>query len=587
MARGVAKHGRGKAGGTHDDKPVGFSVKVGLDVRESGQSMLPFFQQFSDLHHCEDVTSLFPQVIPTKLRGKSVTLDVPLTLTGWLADGTNPFRGTLTYRQGVVEHKVPAYQKRIPLLDPYRWMKYKERPRKPFFWQYEGNGVLDPQNQAYVDCMSSCLVDKLAKTVHSPHFCDFYGSFRAVAKTFRYNLEDDLEDVRFTRWFWEALEANEFALAITEKATGRRLTLEECKEMLKPDEEFLHNDSDSEDSDNSDESEQSELSELSAEELPQEGLPTPYAAVELEEAFLPDDSSAAPIQLGRRKASTPSTAESESSFMEEYSVFAEFTDMPVIVMFMHACVGTMDELLESKTYAPINSELRAQQWSAWLLQVIFALIQLQSVLRLTHNDLHTNNVLWVPTDKEFLWYKDSSGRVWKVPTYGKLFTIIDYGRAVLNMNSFWIISSDYEDGHDACGQYNFGPIEDPDEPKVMPNNSFDLCRLSCSLLRGLYPINPPGRLNGTSLSKEGSWVVNTTDQPLFDLLWSWLVDDKGQNILETRSGDEKYPGFDLYIVIAHTIHKAVPKEQLKSGLFQPFIVKESVPAGLTASYVPL
>lgn len=584
MARGA------KAGRKAQNEPSATSsIKVGLDVRESGPSLLPFFQQFDDLHHCEDVMSLFPQVIPTKLRGKSVNLDVPLTLTRWTSEGKTPFHGKLTYRQGLVEHTVPAYQKRIPLLDPYRWMKYKERPNKPFFWQFQGNGVLEPQNQAYVDCMSSYLVDKLGKLVNSPHFCTFYGGFRAVAKTFRYNLEDDLEDVRFTRWFWEALEANEFSLAVTETSTGRRLTLQECKELMKPDEEFLHDDSDS-DSDESDESEESDCSGVSAEELPQEGLPTPYAAVDLEEAFLPDDVSSAPIQLKPRASSatsTPSTTDTESSFLDEYSVVAEFTDMPIVVMFARACEGTMDELLESKEYAPINSELRAQKWSAWLLQVIFALIQLQGTLRLTHNDLHTNNVLWVPTDKEFLWYKDSSGRVWKVPTYGKLFTIIDYGRAVLNMNSFWIISSDYEDGHDACGQYNFGPIEDPDEPKVLPNNSFDLCRLSCSMIRGLYPINPPGQLDGTVLSQEGAWRVNTTDQPLFNLLWSWLVDDDGHTILENRSGEEKYPGFDLYIMIAQKVHKAVPKEQLKLPIFQQFMSKETVPTGSVASYVPL
>lgn len=42
-------------------------------------------------------------------------------------------------------------------------------------------------------------------------------------------------------------------------------------------------------------------------------------------------------------------------------------------------------------------------WTAWLFQVVAALSQLQNWMNLTHNDLHTNNVLWKTTAEEFLW----------------------------------------------------------------------------------------------------------------------------------------------------------------------------------------
>jgi hypothetical protein len=255
-------------------------------------------------------------------------------------------------------------------------------------------------------------------------------------------------------------------------------------------------------------------------------------------------------------------------------------------MYAETCQGTMDELLNYSEYAPINTPEKELLWSAWTFQVIAALCQLQGGLRLTHNDLHTNNVLWKETTEEFLWYKDSLDRVWKVPTFGRIFTIIDYGRAIFSINNFFCISSDYQDGRNAAGQYNFGPLEDPDEPKIMPNKSFDLSRLSCSLVRGLFPYNPEAKENPKVLTKEKGWAMYETNHPLFNLLWSWLRGDNGANVLEMQDGSEKYPGFDMYIEIAKQVHGAIPHMQLSHPAMKGFMVKE-LPKGMKAITIPL
>ena len=41
---------------------------------------------------------------------------------------------------------------------------------------------------------------------------------------------------------------------------------------------------------------------------------------------------------------------------------------------------------------------------------------------------------------------------------------------------------------------------------------------------------------------------------------------------------EKYEGFDLYIRIAHDVHKAIPKEQFHRPIFQQFLYKQNVPS---------
>ena len=221
------------------------------------------------------------------------------------------------------------------------------------------------------------------------------------------------------------------------------------------------------------------------------------------------------------------------------------------------------------------------RWSAWLFQVIVALCQIQSLWAMTHNDLHSNNVLWTPTDKEFLYYKTNDGRKWKVPTYGKLFRIIDFGRAIYTHNNVLCISDDYWPDNEAGTQYNFGPLYDPKEPRAYPNPSFDLSRLSVSIIEALFTDIPADREGGATLSSEIDRVQKETVSDLFNVLWRWLIDDDGRNILWDADNSERYPGFELYRVIAQKVKGAVPREQLDRAPFSGFALSDddNVPDG--------
>ena len=52
----------------------------------------------------------------------------------------------------------------------------------------------------------------------------------------------------------------------------------------------------------------------------------------------------------------------------------------------------------------------------------------------------------------------------------------------------------------------------------------------------------------------------------------WLNDDKGRNVLYKKTGDERYPGFKLYKMIARTVHGAVPHEQLSKPMFAHYAI---------------
>jgi hypothetical protein len=218
-------------------------------------------------------------------------------------------------------------------------------------------------------------------------------------------------------------------------------------------------------------------------------------------------------------------------------------------------------------------------WLAWIFQIIANLSFLQKAIAFTHNDLHTNNIVWRRTDQEFLYYKANDGQVWRVPTYGRIFSLIDFGRAIFKIKGQMWISDDHWPDHDAGGQYNFGPFYTIEKPKILPNPSFDLSRLAISMLEGLF-MDHPKRKKGsnTLLSQEGSWKVYETVSPVFNLLWSWTIDDDGKTVYEDRDGEEKFPGFSLYSAIAHYVHDAVPKDQIRKPFFEAFKYKGKIAA---------
>jgi hypothetical protein len=274
--------------------------------------------------------------------------------------------------------------------------------------------------------------------------------------------------------------------------------------------------------------------------------------------------------------SIDNASESEVSDDFEIEIGLELRDIPVIMIAQEAQEGIMDTLID---YDEIDGHEHGsleweQRWIAWLFQVISVLTLLQSTLHFTHNDLHSNNILWRSTDKPYLYYSTKDGKTWRVPTYGKIFSIIDFGRAIFRLGKRSMISDDHWPEQDASDQYNFGPFYDPLMPKCKPNMSFDLCRLSVSLLDGLFDEVPRKGKGKKIMSQEGSWKVYETKSELYNLLWSWTVDDEGRTIYEDRDGNEKYKGFDLYIRIAHDVHGAVPREQLSKPVFQSFIWKE-------------
>lgn len=443
------------------------------------------------------------------------------------------------------------------ILDPILSLKH--------YYKHESKGARrladkmdNPMNQAYVDTLANYLLGQLRERRISPHFCLFYGGFKAVADKYRFNITEEFGSYRRYRDFWNRKRSGEFNLHIErdDDESVEHSLFKTPQSSLRSTAFSYSTDSSYSDSSDSSGSHES-LDIITSKES---------KAVELESVH------------SFKTGSSLSESESDSSLDDNmYSVYSEFAEYPVMMIFQERMEGVIDDMLEDDTLvgAEHGSAEWEARWIAWTFQIVAALCAAQGVLGFTHNDLHTNNIVWTKTEESWLFYKNRSGIVWRVPTYGRIFRIIDFGRSIFRVKDKWFVSDDYNYGGDAEGQYNFACAKNGRSKKIYPNPSFDLCRYAVSVMDALFPEMPAENLEGAILSKEGSWTIYETESPLWNLLWKWLLDKDGRNVLKEEDGTERFPDFDLYSHITENVVGAKPQEQLNDVAFSSFKVESS------------
>lgn len=474
-------------------------------------------------------------------------------------------------------------------------------------WQRALRKLNDPYNEAYTDAVCACMASRLVETGRSPHFARFYGTFNGRVPEYRYNITEDMPEIEGERWFAEGLQSGAFRIVaqdpwdpdvtaeVTRPWEDVRRKLDAAADELSISEGSAESETESGSESGSD----SETDMGSSVESQSIGTGTPSVssqaedmaeadAGELEEADIEVSGSAEVvrprIRLARVQGSTSeSSTSSEESEEDDVEYRAILRNYPVQFTVLERCDGTMDDLMEDEIADDATEDMREtkeQRWTAWIFQVIAGMTAAQQAYDLVHNDLHTNNVMWCGTGETHLHYHVTGApggdRFYRVPTYGRIMKIIDFGRATFRApaatgdNRVWLPDG-YAPGADAAGQYNCGPYFEQGRPKVQPNKSFDLCRLAVAMLETLWPSVKDGGPELTQprkvLTREPGRVQAETVSPLWNLLWLWLTDKHGRNVLRSPNGSERYPDFNLYCAIASDVHNAVPAQQLTLPLF--------------------
>lgn len=460
--------------------------------------------------------------------------------------------------------KRDVFVKFAPLLDPYRYMigkydvkddKYKTLPQLHSNKESVDKKLLSVHNASYVDSFFCYLTGMLYHHHNIVHGIDYYGSFLGMQKKHRIDICDDLEYLRNSTFFHDQI--GKLFYIEDENATFQRdASSRKNKEKIVVSDETLC---------------------IACEELPD--LPTTLEASsindELEEVFQKSRTNSMTSESSSSSEETESDIsyneseeehededddgsdedidtedeESEES-EEEEQVYAYIHHFPVQLICMEKCEGTVDELFS-------NEEMDEPTASSMLFQVVMMLLMYQKMFQFTHNDLHTNNIMFVTTEKEYLYYQ-YEGKCYKVPTYGKIYKIIDFGRSIYKFHGNTFCSDSFAKDGDASTQYNCEPFMNKKRPRLEPNNSFDLCRLASSIFDFIMDID----------DKEESL------DELQKTVLRWCKDDNGKNVLYKRNGEERYPSFKLYKMIARTVHHHSPQSQLEHSFFNQFHIKE-------------
>ena len=437
-----------------------------------------------------------------------------------------------------------------PLLDPIKYLAGKYEDTLFDLPSLEENTSVHPKlinyhNNAYIDGFFSFVTSMLLNDKGFVHGLNFHGSYLANQTDFRVNIFDDFDYLCSNSHFIKNMDTylqndnlpvvkkpsliiNEDVVVLNDiipitsmdEGSSNELitTLDEIKlEVDNPESMRIHKHESSEEEESSEEdntgSERGSGSESGSERGSESG--------------------------------SDSGSDSGSEFDEE-EIFAYIKDFPVHIICLEQCVNTLDAYMMKET-------MSEDEWTSVLMQVIMTLLMYQKSFQFTHNDLHTNNVMYCETDKEYLYYHFNS-TYYKVPTFGKIWKIIDFGRAIYTVNNNTYASDSFFPDEDAYSQYNCEPFFNPNKKKIEPNNSFDLCRLACSLYD--YFIDDEQEIL----------------DPIQLLVTEWCMDDKGKNVLYKRNGDERYPEFKLYKMIARIVHKHTPEAQLERELFKRYVV---------------
>jgi hypothetical protein len=469
------------------------------------------------------------------------------------------------------KEKRKVFLKFSPLLDPIKYLlgKYDTTDATLLNLPAFESTTCHPKtreynNAAYVDSFFTYLSSKLLHDHGFVHGMDFYGSFLALKTDFRLNIIDDIEYLNESGFFkkndkilyeLEEYDTDEFnsdtrnyKKKLNFSAVGEEVVLTDITDII---ETPL---ADAAALDGTLEVVTLEITDLEApaaksthSSCSSRTSNTSVGQDEKEDSASENGASEEEDSASENSASEGEGSESEEadwdSEDEEEMLMAKIKKFPVQVIALEHCESTLDEFMS-------HGKITAEAWDSIVLQILFSLITFQNVFGLTHNDLHTNNVMYIETDKKFLYYKFNH-TYYRVPTFGKLFKIIDYGRAIYKFRGQTLCSDSYHPEGDAATQYNCEPYFNDKKERIDPNFSFDLCRLGCALY---------------------DYLEHEPKSKIVQLMLDWVIDDKGRNILYKKNGDERYPEFKLYKMIARTVHKHVPANVLSNPYFDKFIV---------------
>ena len=366
------------------------------------------------------------------------------------------------------------------------------------------NKINDPFNTAYIDSFCSVILSKLTKI--SPHFASIYSVYTGIISEYEEDVTEDFNSLRNEKWFCKSILSGKYII--------KKSPIEELRSSISKNKNIKRNISGT------------ELCDLNK------------FAQKLDHKII-------------------------QHYEEEYKYTLIHPKIPVQIVFMEKFENTFEfliknliERVEIKTkfnyLIQIRKNIVIQKLKSWIFQICAALSIANDKYNFVHNDLHVQNIMGAKTNKKFLYYTHNN-TIYKIPTYGYIMKIIDFGRSTFTVDNTYYIGDVFSSDGEAGGQYLHPSIKDIN--LVNPNPAFDLSRFACSFIEDL---------------EENKWP-NVNDLEKYDigkLINKWTFDDEGNSLMDIE-------GFDLYVSIAKYFRKQTPKLQIKENLFKSYIINNN------------
>lgn len=433
-------------------------------------------------------------------------------------------------------NEVEVHKKTTMLLSPFKWMKgtYGSALGMPTTSETANavNSKLQNTNNAgYVGALISAVLSNSGCL----HFPKVYGVFTGTSGEHTIDISDDYGEISERPWFSQNI-GKLFDIKLSEVVQNHvefRHTRCARTSLQLGDDVLLDN-----------------VSELEAPVIGDVSIGDMNRILHDEELVGDDSSDSSSVSTEdmfeiMSCACDEEDADDESVSDEDEScepfAWATFKNVPVQMTVMEKCNGTLYELF--------MMNLDPEKHLAWMTQVMFALACAQRNFGFTHNDLHANNVMYVPYDKDFLYY-NCGGQLFKVPTFGYLIKIIDFERGIASVKVSGMkepkvfVSDHYDLDEEAGGMFNYDVYYTSKYPEIKPNASGDLVRLATSLYWDLFPEEDNSRL--------------------CNMMRRWMSTETGSVMFGKKdSHHDRYHGFELYkAIVRFCKDSAVPRKEI-------------------------
>lgn len=225
-------------------------------------------------------------------------------------------------------------------------------------------------------------------------------------------------------------------------------------------------------------------------------------------------------------------------YEKDNEIFLQYPNVPGYLLVTEYAQFSIDHLMYNKliTYDLILS---------LVFQVIAAIVTMKSIFGIKHNDLHFGNIMLSKTDEEFIYFKHNSVK-YKVPTYGYIVKIIDWGRATYEFNNLKGLNNIYNAPGECFEQYIYERINNSGvEPISVDDNDWtDIVMFSHSVLYEYQDY-----LKNTDLQKLLTKCITSVDK----------------EVLELKEFD-----WDLYLDITRYEYNITPNNIINNHVFNKF-----------------